>query len=155
MLFFQGINLDIIGNTALSQSTGGVLVNYLNITHIYSVKELGRIFTEKPYNLDLMSSFSFFSSSPSPPTVYEFLVDHTMNVVIQRVYVSMNYESSRYIGNDAIAINENFIALLIYDYKTRSQAIRIFYRSGSNFGIGHTDIQLYTFEGEISSIVFM
>jgi hypothetical protein len=78
-----------------------------------------------------------------------------MNVVIQRVYVSMNYESSRYIGNDAIAINENFIALLIYDYKTRSQAVRIFYRRGSNYGIGHTDIQLNRFEGEISSIVFM
>lgn len=122
---------------------------------MYDVKEVGRIFSEKNFNLDEKFGFTFFTSSPSPPTVYEFNVDEHMNVVIQKIYQSLNYELLRYIGNDAISVTDYFVALLVYDYKTQRQAVRIFYRRGTNYGIGHTDIQLRSFDNEISAMTFI
>ena len=155
MLFFQATNLDDIEKVSKISDIPQSHKKHLNLTYIYEVKELGRIFTEKPYNIDERVNFTFFTSSPSPPTVYEFNVDEHMNVVIQKIYQSLNYELLRYIGNDAISVTDYFVALLVYDYKTQRQAVRIFYRRGSNFGIGHTDIQLSSFDNEVSAIRFL
>ena len=128
-------------------------IMYLNLTFIYKVNNLGKIFTESEYSLQ-PSTFTFFSSTSSPPIVYEFVIDEYLNVNTKRIY-SVKDDGQRYTGNDMITVTQKFIAFLLFDNKMLRQSIRILYRDETNFGIGHTHILLDQFRADVSVIRFL
>lgn len=131
----------------------GTEVQYINMTYIYKEPTIGRIFTEKSYNLQ-KSDFTFFTSLSSPPVIFEFLIDETMNVNMNKVY-SDNSRSQRYKDSELITVNNKFIAQLLYDRKLLKQVIRIYYRNETNFGVGHIHIHLEDYKFSISGIQFL
>ena len=128
-------------------------VMYFNLTFIYNVKYLGKIFTEFEYCLEY-STFTFFSSTSSPPIVYEFVIDEYLNINTKKIY-DVKDEEQRYTGNDMITVTQKFIAFLLFDNKMLRQCIRILYRDETNFGIGHTHILLNQFRTDISIVKFL
>ena len=101
------------------------------------------------------SSITFFSSTPSPPIVYEFVIDEFLNVNIKKIYEVKSDDVLRYIGNDKIWANEKYVAFLLYDYRSLRQVIRIYYRGETNFGVGHSNIVLNEFSMDLSTMKFM
>ena len=112
---------------------------YFRLNFIYKVKNLGRIFIESEYSSEY-SKLTFFSSTSSPPVVYEFAIDEYLNVNTKKIYEIKNEDSERYTGNDMISVTKKLIAFLVFDNKLLRQSIRILYRDETNFAIGHTHI---------------
>jgi hypothetical protein len=110
ILFFQGINLDDFGKDEIGQI-------HLNLTYVYRVINTGRIFTERSFKLEDKITFNFFTSTHSPPVVYEFQIDRNTNVNIKRVYKHLDPGAQEVVGQDMISTNEKFLAFLVYDYK--------------------------------------
>ena len=127
---------------------------YFYVTTVIEMNDIGRIFTEKSYLLNI-DEFRFFVSSASPPVVYQFLVDRTMNVNIEREYRVESHDSERYIGNREVTVNADYIAMLLLDADTEKQVVRLFYRKETNFGVGHTHVPLINFTTFISSLTFL
>ena len=151
LIYFKGINL----NNTFSFNSEAEEIKYLQLSYIYNITGIGKIFTEKEYYNDTKVEFFFYSSTSYPPVVYEFLVDEYLNMNINRIYDSNFVEQIRYAGNDMIAVNENFIAFLLYDLKSLVQTIRVFYRDETNFGLGHTHIPLLNLKSPISAMRFL
>jgi len=62
-MFFNAINVDNPESEEVAN---------LNMTYIYNIKNTGRLFSEKNYKLENYSQLSFYTSTRSPPVVYEF-----------------------------------------------------------------------------------
>ena len=101
------------------------------------------------------SSITFFSSTPSPPVVYEFVIDQYLNINTKKIYEVKSDDVLRYIGDDKIWVNEKYVAFLLYDYRSLRQVVRVFYRDETNFGIGHSNIVLNEFNSEVSTMKFL
>ena len=127
---------------------------YFRLNFIYKVKNLGRIFIESEYSSEY-SKLTFFSSTSSPPVVYEFAIDEYLNVNTKKIYEIKNEDSERYTGNDMISVTKKLIAFLVFDNKLLRQSIRILYRDETNFAIGHTHILLDDHKTEISTVKFL
>ena len=127
---------------------------YFRLNFIYKVKNLGRIFIESESSNEY-SKMTFFSSTSSPPVVYEFAIDEFLNVNTKKIYEIRNEDSERYTGNDMISVTQKFIAFLVFDNKMLRQSIRILYRDETNFAIGHTHILLNNYRAKISTIKFL
>ena len=50
-----------------------------------TVRNIGKIYTEKEFNFQAKNSI-FFSSTPSPPVVYEFVIDEYLNINTKKIY---------------------------------------------------------------------
>ena len=103
----------------------------------------------------MQSSITFFSSTPSPPVVYEFVIDEFLNVNIKKIYEVKSDDVLRYTGNDKIWANEKYVAFLLYDYRSLRQVVRVFYRDETNFGVGHSNIVLSGFNFDVGTMKFL
>ena len=106
-------------------------VMYFNLSFIYNVKNLGRILIESEYSSEY-SKMTFFSSTSSPPVVYEFAIDEYLNVNTKKIYEIKNEDPERYTSDDMITITQKFIAFIVFENKFLRQSIRILYRDETN-----------------------
>lgn len=127
---------------------------YIKLSFLMDVKEVGRIFTEKDYRLD-KEDFVIYVSSPSPPVVYEIVINDILNVNIKKIYDIEGSSKLKYIGQDMITVNRRYVAFLIYSYADMRQMVRILSRNETLGSLGHVDIPLHGFTQPISSINFM
>ena len=125
----------------------------LNMTFTYPLPNIVNIFTEKAYGTS-NSEFTFFTSTPSPPVIYEFRIDNFLNLNLFRIYRS-NIDELRYISNDFISSNKNYVAHLLYDHKLMLQVIRIYDRYETNFGIGHITIPVKNLKRSLTAMIFL
>lgn len=144
---YEETDTDVKNSTATPDFT-------FEITYVYTLLDIGRIHTEKAYRLD-QTNFYFFVSTPSPPLVYQFAINHNNNINLERVYDANSRERQRYVGNDQISVNSDYIALVLFDNFDLTQVIRVFYRRETNFGVGHTHISLKNFTTSISAMTFL
>ena len=126
----------------------------IDITERYFLSDLGRIFTEKEYKLNT-TEFNLFVSQASPPVVYEFQINENMNLNVKRIYKIFDVETNRYVGNDMIAANKDYMGILLYDYKLELYVLRIYHRVESMFSSAHIEIGLKQFGSGVSAISFL
>lgn len=153
LIFFQGINFDVFlkGNTEPIPTDSA----FLNVTSIFAIRNLGRIFTERWFNRGTTSVLTFFSSTAVPPVVYEFRINSLQNVNLFQIYRNNQMEETRYIGKDFIAINEFYTAFLVYDTERLSQEIWVYHRNETNSAKGHVILPLNEFQEDITGMLFL
>ena len=66
---------------------------YFYLSFIYDIKNIGKIYIEEGFNLNDKSKVSFFSSSSSPPVVYEFMIDEYLNINTKKIYDIKNIDA--------------------------------------------------------------
>ncbi|CAI2386409.1 unnamed protein product [Moneuplotes crassus] len=128
----------------------------LNLTYNYNIPNIESIQTEKEF-LEIdgkFTSFSFFTSVPSPPKVYEFQIDSNLNINIHKIFSSYTDEL-RYVCHNRITTNKDYVAHLIYDNKLQKQVIRVYNRNETNFNLGHVNIVLDKYYSQVSSMTFL
>lgn len=159
LLFFKLINYQKFASSLNESDPDEPMVppgslDLLEITYKYNLIGIGRIFSEKEYNLN-ETTFRFFVSQPSPSIVYEFLIDEHLNVDIRVMYQIFDIDSNRYFGNDMITVTKDWVAILLYDYQYEQQIVRIYHRDESEFSMAHVELNLYEFGGRVSAISFL
>jgi hypothetical protein len=128
----------------------------LNATHVISIEEAGRIFTEKAHRDRNTDVFNFYVAARSPPIIIQMQVDDNKNANIARVFgQAFRDTSQRYFSEDYVTVNRNYIAHLLFDTHNVEQVIRIYFRNETNFSTGHTHIRLFRFIYGISTMSFL
>ena len=144
-------------NDPFENSSGqyGKRNEYLVFNYIYPLINIGKIFMSEEYKSKYDIGLIFFTSTRSPPIIYEIALDHFLSVYMKKVYKVINEDTTRFVGMDMISISDKYIAFLIFDFHVELQVIRIFDRNETFYAIGYTDIYLHNFEYDVCTLKFL